>query len=65
MAVYVYKCKDCGNIFEFLKLKKDEEVICPKCRSKNVEKQITAPVGFKFIGSGFYENDYKNKGGKK
>ena len=28
-----YKCKDCGNEFPGM----GEKVICPSCRSKNVE----------------------------
>lgn len=61
MPTFVYKCKKCGFIFEFLRIKKDEKVVCPKCGSEDVEKQITAPEGFKFIGPGFYKTDYGDK----
>lgn len=41
MPIYEYKCKDCGKQFTKLVFKLDEEVGCPSCKSKNVEKMIS------------------------
>jgi len=42
MPIYTYKCKNCGQIFDFLKLKKSEKAKCKKCGSTNLEKQFAA-----------------------
>ena len=42
MPIYTYKCKECGEIFDFLKLKKSEKARCKKCGSTNLEKQFAA-----------------------
>lgn len=42
MPVYEYLCRDCQQAFEevltFTEYEKDE-VVCPKCGSKNVEQE--------------------------
>jgi len=40
MPIYSYICKDCGAKFDLLVgvTSKDEEKICKKCGSKNIEK---------------------------
>ena len=40
MPVYSYICKDCGSKFDLLVgvVSRDEEKICKKCGSKNIEK---------------------------
>lgn len=43
MPIYIYECKDCGTIFDFLVLKKKEKPVCTKCGSKHLEKQPSAP----------------------
>lgn len=40
MAMYEYKCNNCGTDFEFLLLR-NEEIMCPKCGSKNLEKKFS------------------------
>lgn len=43
MPIYVYKCKDCGTVFDFLMVKKDDNPKCINCASANLEKQPSAP----------------------
>ena len=42
MPIYEYKCKKCAYRFEKLIFEK-EATICPKCKSKKVEKLISVP----------------------
>ena len=42
MPIYTYRCKRCGSMFDFLKVKRSEKPVCPKCKSIDLEKQITA-----------------------
>ena len=43
MPIYVYKCKDCGAVFDFLMIKRSEKPRCEKCGSRNLEKQLSSP----------------------
>ncbi len=44
MPIYEYKCNACGNTSEILhKSTTIKEVVCPDCRSDNMEKLISAP----------------------
>ena len=68
MPEFLYECKDCGARFsreyttEEIRQNKQlpENQVCPKCGSKNI-RRIYTDFGMRFIGSGFYVNDYKNK----
>lgn len=42
MPIYEYSCRSCGNRFDFLLLGK-EEVACPKCSGKDLERLFSAP----------------------
>ena len=46
MPVYSYICKDCNSKFDLLigMTSKEEEKVCKKCGSKNIDKTIT-PFG--------------------
>ena len=46
MPIYVFKCKDCGCIFEVFvfNTENEKEVKCINCGSKNVVKEF-APFG--------------------
>lgn len=57
MPIYEFRCVECGNIFEVLFRKPDEEVNieCPKCKSGSFERVISRTNYV--MGSG--------KGGKK
>lgn len=54
MPIYEFKCLGCGQIFELLKLKKEDEksgMKCPKCKSDEVER-ILSSVSFIASGDG-------------
>ena len=68
MPIYAYRCKSCG--YEFSEKQsvddryKPKESACPECK---VSGQVILCLGtpaVRFVGSGFYENDYKKKKGK-
>jgi putative FmdB family regulatory protein len=42
MPIYEYSCRSCGNRFDFLLLGK-EEVACPACSGKDLERLFSAP----------------------
>lgn len=57
MPLYPYRCTQCGYHFEKIQRFSDEPVTkCPKCGGA-LERPLTAP-GLKFVGSGWYANDY-------
>jgi len=42
MPIYEYICSDCKKEFEFMHLSSGaEQVLCPSCSSKKVEKQFS------------------------
>jgi putative FmdB family regulatory protein len=41
MPVYEYLCLDCGRKFETYVRAWGEAVLCPQCRSADVEKQLS------------------------
>lgn len=52
MAIYVYKCKKCGNTKELNRkvAERNNWVRCPYCQSgfpRIMTRQVTAPGGFK------------------
>lgn len=67
MAVYVFKCKSCGE--EFTKsmlisvfketIKKTKQTECPECGGWG--ELIPASTNFQLTGTGWYVTDYKNK----
>lgn len=44
MPIYEFRCKKCKLIFEELVLYKKQEIVCPGCKSKDVEKLMSAAV---------------------
>jgi len=61
MPTYEYKCSDCGHGFEIFQAMSDEPLKkCDNCNG-NLRK-VFGNTGIIFKGSGFYVNDYKNKG---
>jgi len=42
MALYEYKCKDCGTVAEQLVFSSEDAPECPKCGSKKLEKLMSA-----------------------
>ena len=41
MPVFEYKCNVCSEEFEKLVLKRDAEIECPKCGTKDVKKKFS------------------------
>ncbi len=44
MPIFEYKCRGCGQPFEFLILPKSPEPACPQCESRDVEKMLSVPT---------------------
>jgi putative FmdB family regulatory protein len=46
MPIYVFRCEDCGAVFEVFVFRSEdeEEIKCPKCGSEKVVKEL-APFG--------------------
>ncbi len=53
MPIYVFKCEDCGQVFEVFvfRSEEEEEIKCPNCGSEKVVKEL-APFGVAGMGSG-------------
>jgi putative FmdB family regulatory protein len=43
MPIYEYRCEECGRKFEQLRRmsEADKDVICPKCESRKVKRQVS------------------------
>jgi len=74
MPLYEYQCPECGHEEDFLQGFNDPVPDCPKCLEyyrgidpENLrpwivmKRKISLPSRPVFKGSGFYENDYKEK----
>ncbi len=59
MAVYEYRCEDCGEEYEVW-TQFHEESLCPTCHSANVVRMMSQ-TSFKLEGTGWYATDYKGK----
>lgn len=58
MAIHQYKCKTCEIEFEFMKIRSDEVVECPKCgetEEKQLEQQISRGTSFSLKGKWYKE----------
>ena len=42
MALYEYKCMDCGEITEYLVFSQSEKLSCKKCGSEKLEKLMSS-----------------------
>lgn len=61
MPIYEYECTKCGHRFERLQRVADRKVrTCPVCKGR-VQRLFSAPA-IRFKGSGWYVNDYSDKG---
>ena len=54
MPIYEYACKACDRTFEELVLRRSDEddVRCPKCKGKRVEKLVSRPAAARSGGDG-------------
>ena len=59
MPSFDYICLLCRNEWEQI-ASAGEDPDCPSCGKNTVKRLVSAPAA-KFVGSGFYENDYKKK----
>ncbi|MDA8087548.1 MAG: hypothetical protein M0Z75_12695 [Nitrospiraceae bacterium] len=50
MPVYEYKCNKCKAEFTYLKLRANDEPVCPGCKSADVTKKMSS---FSCSGGGF------------
>ncbi len=43
MAVYEYRCQDCDSLYDILHLgkEKQEDIVCPQCRSTKYKKLLS------------------------
>jgi putative FmdB family regulatory protein len=60
MPVYLYTCKDCGDMEVRQDMYDNTLSTCPKCNIKGLTKKFV-PVGVKFSGAGFYSTDNRGK----
>lgn len=57
MAIYEYKCKECGlEIEKFQKMTDDPLKDCPQCLKPTLEKQISSNTNFQLKGIGWYNS---------
>ncbi|EQA36742.1 zinc ribbon domain protein [Leptospira inadai serovar Lyme str. 10] len=63
MPTYEYRCRNCGQTFEFFQSMKDEPLKdCILCKNGKVDRLISNGGGIIFKGSGFYVTDNKSPG---
>ncbi|EPG74553.1 zinc ribbon domain protein [Leptospira fainei serovar Hurstbridge str. BUT 6] len=63
MPTYEYRCRNCGQTFEFFQSMKDEPLKeCILCKNGEVDRLISNGGGIIFKGSGFYVTDNKAPG---
>ena len=66
MPTYQYECDACHHSFETLQSMTEKKLQkCPQCGKLKLQRLIGTGSGIIFKGSGFYETDYKRKGGVK
>ncbi len=68
MAIHRYNCRRCEIEFEFMKIRSDEVVECPKCASRgdeHLEKLISNKVSHVLKGNGWARDGYSSRKGKK
>ena len=69
MPLYTFKCPKCDKVEEVIQKMSDEPPVCDKCSKMVPRKFVDMERVFgdtgrpQFKGSGFYETDYKKKGG--
>ena len=63
MPIYLYKCNVCSSTVEKIQpIASEAPRTCTSCGSEGrMEKQISAPAGFKLKGTGWYQTDFKNR----
>lgn len=63
MPIYTYKCPECElkteRLMPMVTATTSQEIEC-ECGA-TAKKTVADVVSFKFVGSGFYQNDYRGK----
>ncbi|NGX62246.1 MAG: hypothetical protein K940chlam9_01741 [Chlamydiae bacterium] len=64
MPTYDYSCQACGHELEASqKITASPLTTCPSCGKEELQRGVGGgSATFRFIGSGFYLNDYKEGG---
>ncbi len=54
MPIYEYRCRECGGVFEelILRASDEEELVCSHCRSRDVERLLSAVATLSSAGGG-------------
>ena len=61
MPTYGYCCRACGHEFEeFQSILAAPTKVCPKCKKRQVQRQLSTGGAVIFKGGGFYETDYRS-----
>lgn len=47
MPIYEFQCHDCGNEFEELVARMDQDAPCPKCSSNKVGRLVSATADYR------------------
>lgn len=56
MALYDFKCSECGHEIEVLQKMSDPyPTTCPNCGKETLEKQISKNTGFCLMGGSWYK----------
>jgi putative FmdB family regulatory protein len=63
MAIYIYKCIQCGTVELNRSVYDVSTPACPQCNSENIARQYSN-VGVVFKGKGFYRTDSRGLSGK-
>ena len=58
MPTYILKCPKCNTQFEFLKLRKSSEAICPKCKNAEDFEKMPTSAAIAFKGEGWMSPNY-------
>ncbi len=64
MPIYEFRCLRCGNTFELLKLKSNEEIKmkCPECGSEEIERALSKIGVIRSRNGGVIRTDKKCAG---
>ncbi len=47
MPLFEYRCRECGTLTEKLVIGREEEIECPDCGSRNLDKVLSATADYR------------------
>lgn len=59
MPMFDFKCPQ-GHTTEKLVARDTQTIECPVCKEQ-ASRQLAAPQGYKLLGGGYYETDFKTR----